>query len=267
MAQIYSLDGVQVDAVPPSFALYPYGAFTSFVVADGAVLGWHHHVDRLAVATDELWGHDLDRARLCSVTRRHFELQGPGPASTRITVYPSSFSLAAPDEASGCSMLISSSPTQLPFEPRASFAVKTAQHTRGLAHLKSTDLFTQISLRRAARLEGFDDCLLMSGDEVLEGATWSVLVLRNGRVVTPEARVLRSITVTHLSLVARALGWSFAHEKVSLSDLFGADLVLGVNVNNPARAISHVDGKALSVDAELLGSIARAFRDLPSEIV
>ncbi|AXT85085.1 hypothetical protein C6I20_07735 [Aeromicrobium sp. A1-2] len=267
VAHIYTLDGARVEAIPPGFALYPYGAFTSFVAADGAVLGWQQHLERLAAGARELWGHELDPQRLRDAVRSHFAIQGGSPASVRITIFPDTFSLAAPDEAEGCSFLVSSGPADLPFAPRESFAVQSVQHTRRLAHLKSTDLFTQIGLRRAARIAGYDDALLLNGDSVLEGATWSILVWKDGRVVTPESNVLASVTVAQLEQVATALHWNFEFGSLTRSDLRGADLVLGVNVNNPARAVSQIDGVGLAVDGSLLGSIAATFNDLRPETV
>lgn len=265
--QLYTLEGQRVEAFPPAVALYPFGVFTSFVAVDGAVLGWQRHVDRLAVGTAELWDHQLDRDQLADVTRSHLGQQGRSSASVRISIYPRTFSLASPDQADGCMILISSSSTSLPFRVSSTFAVTAVQYTRTLPHLKSTGLFTLIHLRRAARLAGFDDALLASGERVLEGTTWSVVVWRQGRVITPNADVLPSVTVEKLGVVARDLGWTFEYGDVQMSDLLAADLVLAVNVNSPVRAISRIDGDDIRVDSRLLADIAAVYNELAPEVV
>lgn len=265
MEAIHTLDGVRVDTVPAPFALYPYGGFTSFVVVDGTVLGWRRHVERLARAAHEMWGHDLDRHELQDRLRNHLGLYRGTPASVRVTVYPNSLTISAPEEATGCRILISSTRAEFPFQPIYEFSVCTVAHTRTSAHLKTTDLFDQIFLRRRARLAGFDDALFTRGDDVLEGTTWSVMVWSEGTVLTPESDVLSSITVEHLTTVARTLGWTVEFTDVDLAAVHDAQLVLGVNINNPARAVSRVDGRDLSVDVELLDQITLTFNDLPRQ--
>ncbi|MEQ6899944.1 aminotransferase class IV [Nocardioides sp. YIM 152588] len=271
MTTRYSLDGVPVAAVPPDLALYPYGAFTTFVAVDGTVLGWRRHLARLARGAEELWGHRLDHDRVRDAVRAHLadaaSGDGTGPVTVRVTAYPADLRLAAPEEARGCRLLVSSSPATFPFEPVEGLTARTAQHTRALAHLKSTDLLTQIRLRRDARLAGYDDALLVDGDRVLEGTTWSVLAWRGGTVGTPDADVLDSITVAHLAEVAAGLGHAVERRTVTLADLAAAELVLAVNVNAPARALARVDDVDLRVDRPLLEAVASAYSALPREPV
>lgn len=264
MATAYSLDGVVVDAVPPALALYPYGVFTSLVVVDGATLGWELHEDRLAAGVRELWGHELDRGRVRELVRRQLDTQAAGPVSLRITAYPATFDLAAPESASGCRLLLSSAPCS-PTNRSADLAARGVQHARGLPHLKTTDLLAPLALRREARLAGFDDALLMAGDQVLEGTTWSVLLWRDGRTLTPREGVLPSITIALLEAVAGGLGFQPDTGPVTLADLAAADLVLAVNVNHPTRALSRVDDTAIPVGRALLEAVATAYGRLESQ--
>ena len=265
-ADRHSLDGAVVSAVPPELALHPYGVFTTFVAVDGSVLGWQQHLDRLAHGVRELWGHTLDAPLIRDRVAAHLR-PDDGPRSVRVTVYPAALTLASPAEARGCRALVSSGPTAFPFAPSSAFAVRTADHVRGIAELKSTAIVPQIRLRREAQLAGFDDVLLRDGDHVLEGATWSLVVWNDNEVVTPAGPVLPSSTVAQLARIAESLGRRFCERPCRFVELTGAELVLAANVHQPARAISRVDDRALSIDPDLLTTIATAYSELPRDPV
>ena len=125
----------------------------------------------------------------------------------------------------------------------------------------------QIKLRRESQLAGYDDALLVDGDRILEGATWSLMLWQDGVVVVPDADVLPSITTDVLVQVAAQLGWGREVRELTVADLAGADLVLAVNANHPARAISTVDERALHVDPLLLEAVAGGYRDQAREAI
>jgi branched-subunit amino acid aminotransferase/4-amino-4-deoxychorismate lyase len=261
-----SLDGEVVDAVPAELALYPYGVFTTFVAVDGCVLAWDDHVARLARDARTLWGHRLDGSRLRAVVGAHLA-RLPGPATVRVTLYPASLSLAAPAQAQGCRILVSSRGTGFPFAPEPGLSVRTAEHQRESAETKSTALLTPLRLRREAQLAGYDDVLFRRGEEVLEGATWTVLAWRDGEVATPDGGVLHSITADRLGRLAGEMGRVFRRRRVALAELRQAELVLAVNANAPARAVRSVDGEPLTVDEDLLAVLAAAYSALPRDEV
>ena len=263
----YTLDGAPVTSVPPELALYPYGVLTTFVAVGGGVLAWGRHEDRLAQGVAELWGHELDRAQLRATLRRHLDGDSSGATSVRVTVYPAELDLAAPAAAYGCSVLVSSKDGAWPIPAVADFRVRTTPHRRELPELKSTSLLMQIRLRRESQLAGYDDALFVDGDRVLEGATWSVMLWKDGVVVVPDADVLPSITTDVLVQVAAQLGWRSEHRELTVADLAGADLVLAVNANNPARAISKVDERPVRVDARVLDAVASGYRDQAREAI
>lgn len=263
MSGRHSLDGVLVEGVPPELALYPFGVFTTFVV-EGGVLGWRDHLRRLTLDCRAVWGHELDPAWLSGLVRSHVAAEADR-AVVRVTLYPEAFDLAHPHRATGCRALVSSRPVGSPLRPSAGLAVLTCEHEREFAAIKSTGLFTQIALRREAQAAGFDDVLFRRGDLVLEGATWSVLVWRDGEVATPSGQVLPSITADNLGRVAADLGWRFARRPVALDELAHADLVLAANTVSPTRAIERVDDRTIPVDADLLAAIAGAYAALPRD--
>lgn len=261
-----SLDGEEVAGVPAELALCPFGVFTSFVAVDGRVLGWRQHVARLAHGAHTLWGHRLDEAHLSRLVHAHLAPLAD-PAAVRVTLYPEHLSMSSPVDARGCRVLVSSGPGEFPVVPRSDLAVSTVEYERELAQVKSTGIFAQIRLRRAAQLAGFDDALFRRGDEVLEGTTWTVLCWRSGEVAMPGGAVLDSITAHHLARVAEGMGWRFSRRSVRLEELERADLVLAVNARSPTRAIRKIDERSISADVSLLAEIAEAYSSLPRDVV
>ena len=265
MTSTCTLDGIVVDGVPPRFALHPYGGFTACVVSDGGVRGWSRHEDRLAQAALDLWGHELDREALRASVRRHLAAAGESCVAMRVTVYPADFTMLAPEEASGVRVLVTSTSADPTVRISDPLAVDVVEHERRSAHLKTTDLFAQIAIRRGARTAGFDDALLVSGGRVLEGVTWGVVLWRDGAAITPAGEVLPSVTVGLLEEVAHQLGHSFTRREVALTELREADLVLAVSVNHPARAVARVGQDRLRITESLLESVAGAYAALPLE--
>ncbi|WP_164519787.1 aminotransferase class IV [Nocardioides ferulae] len=254
--EVHTLDGIEVDAVPPGLALHPFGVFTTFVMVDGSVLGWPDHVTRLTRDARLLWGCDLDPQRLSSDVLSHARRVGPAPARVRVTLYPEAMQMMRPIDARGCRILVSSGPAVFPFLPEHQFTVRTCEYQRELPDLKTTDTFTQIRRRREAQLAGFDDALFVRRDQVLEGSTWTVVTWCDGQVATPAGPVLESITAVHLAAAAEELGWSFVSRPITVAELAEADLVLAVNAVNPARAIRRVDARSLNLDHALLAEVA-----------
>lgn len=267
MTRRHTLDGVPVDAVPVDMLLSSYGCFTTFVAVDGSVLAWPRHLARLVSGVQELWGHDLDVDDFSALLRRHLAGESDPAVSVRVSLYPERFVRDRPVDTSGCRVLISSSPQTFPFRASADFAVRTVDAARTLAHLKSTDVLMQLSARRDAQLDGFDDAVFVAGDHVLEGTTWSVLAWRDGRVVSPTGEVLESTTVAQMQTVAVDVGFELERRPLTIDELLAADVVLAANVNTPARAITRVDDHVLRVDADLLEAIAAAFSSLARDAV
>ncbi|MDN5746586.1 MAG: aminotransferase class IV [Nocardioidaceae bacterium] len=261
-----TLDGATVDAVPTSFALHGFGVFTTFVAVDGAVLGWSTHLERLVEGAARLWGHHVNREQVRDLVRAHLR-EDSRPTSVRVSLFPEHFVIAAPEDAAGAHVLITSSPAVLSGQPTPDMRVQTVLHERPLAHLKTTALLPLIALRREARLAGYDDALLCAGDQVLEGTTWNVLVWHESEVATPDAGVLPGSTLSQIGVLAERFGYRFLRRAVSRNELATADLVLGVSVNHPARAIVSVDGGALAVDRDLQAALAAGYAALPRDVV
>lgn len=109
-------------------------------------------------------------------------------------------------------------------------------HTAGvdwaLAGVKSLSYAPNMSASRAAREEGFDDALLLSRDGVvLEGPTYSIAWVRDGRLETPslDLGILASVTCRHVLAAAVSLGMETATGRFLLSRVEAADEVMALS--------------------------------------
>jgi branched-subunit amino acid aminotransferase/4-amino-4-deoxychorismate lyase len=74
--------------------------------------------------------------------------------------------------------------------------VKSVRFHRDLAEVKHVGLFGQISHRRTAQQQGFDDAVFVDAEDAFtEGATWNIGFLRGREVVWPEADCLVGVTM------------------------------------------------------------------------
>jgi branched-subunit amino acid aminotransferase/4-amino-4-deoxychorismate lyase len=255
----HSLDGVACDAVPPEFALHPYGCFTTFLVEEGGVLSWDRHLARLRDGAQQMWGEEIDPAVITSALQQHFGSDHTGVWSVRVSLYPALFDHLAPETAHGHRVLVSSRPAAPPNQAVSELHVRTAQFRRDHPELKSTGLTAQLRIRREVRLAGGDDALFLDGDDVLEGASWSVIALANGRARSPVDGILESTTLSNVMKVLRALGWLTVRGPLTVKDVEAAELVLAVNVNQPIRPITRINEHNVASDRALIAEIVHGY--------
>jgi branched-subunit amino acid aminotransferase/4-amino-4-deoxychorismate lyase len=95
---------------------------------------------------------------------------------------------------------------------------------------KSANYQLQSSLLRAAREFGFDEVLIAEGDELIEGATSNVFVIKGDELATPElGRCLPGITRQAVLDIAPASGFDPIERIVSPAELPNADGVFICN--------------------------------------
>jgi branched-subunit amino acid aminotransferase/4-amino-4-deoxychorismate lyase len=168
-------------AGPASMA---FGHFTAMQVRGGRTRGLHLHLRRLADATSEVFGDDLDVDRVRNLARQ--ALGDVGDASLRVYVY---------DTDSGPSVMVTVRP---PGEgPSAPQRLKSVRHQRPFAHIKHLGGFAQTHLGRLARREGYDDVVLIAdGGSISESAVHNIGFFDGaGFVVWPDAPMLSGITM------------------------------------------------------------------------
>ena len=112
--------------------------------------------------------------------------------------------------------------------------------------IKSCNLLNNILAVREAQARGAVEAVLLNhAGEVAEGASTNVFVVRSGAVTTPplDAGILAGITRDVVLELARRLGLSAREERVSVSDLRGADECFLTSTTRELVPVRAIDGR------------------------
>ena len=222
-----TLDGVPVDAVPMSLLrAMTYSHFSSMQVRGGRVRGLAHHLERLADATFELFGENLDTDR---VRKNLAEVVAVAPdASVRISVLR------------GPRVLIHATD---PIEPGTTpVRLRSVEYERDLPQLKHNATLGLIHHARQAELAGYDDALFHDRDGMVSEATiWNICFVDGDTVVWPSARGLPGITMRLVTDGLRRLGRDSVRRAVPLQEVGRYDAAYLTNSIDPALPVRSID--------------------------
>ncbi|HDS1578950.1 TPA: aminotransferase class IV family protein [Stenotrophomonas maltophilia] len=227
----------QVEDLLP--ALVNYGHFTSLQVRGGAVQGLSLHLQRLSLATQELFGSALDIAQVQAWMVQALQQAGQADASLRVTVYSRRFDFRNPLAAVPVDVLVAlSAPVALSTPKR----VRSVAWQRELPQIKHVGTFGLFAERRAALAAGFDDVLFVTtGGEVSEGSTWNLAVHDGERLLWPRAPALRG---TAEALLKQHWPGPQLTRPLALAELAGVKAAFACNASG-LWALDAIDGNVL----------------------
>lgn len=237
-------------------AMINYGALTSFSYQAGGVRGLDLHLQRLISSGQELFGQQLDKSRilkaLCAA------LATVGEAWVRVTLTAPDLSMRTPEQAGDVVVGVwVSAPAQALADGQRLSAIP---HQRELAHLKHLGTTGIIHARRKARMDGFDDALLISSTgQILEGTVWNIGLICDDTVVWPMGDILDGVTRRLIESGLSEMGISQAYEAVSLRDLSRFEAAFLCNAATPAGSISGIDGYGFDAEHPMLARIRDAW--------
>lgn len=244
-----SCNGEPVDVALVGAALVNYGHFTSLQVRGGAVQGWALHMRRLQQGTRELFGAELDEARLLGWLRQALAERGMEDASVRITVFSRAFDFRQPLRAVPVDVLVGvAAPATVPVGARSVLPVR---YLRELPQLKHVGTFPLFQHRRQAMRKGFDDALFIDeAGRISEGSTWNIAFLAGDEVVWSQAEALRGTAEQLLVAGLEHQGGAQAWREVPLEALSGFSGAVACNATGlwPLARI----GDCRFVDSEAL---------------
>jgi branched-subunit amino acid aminotransferase/4-amino-4-deoxychorismate lyase len=131
--------------------------------------------------------------------------------------------------------------------------------TYGPAAAKTMSYSPNMTASRAAQRAGADDALLISlEDLVLEGPTFSVMWVREGRVFAPTLELGLVDSISRRTVLDLATDMGIEHEtgRYRLDDLLTADEVMTSSAVRPLVALEAVDHKALPSKAPITTQLA-----------
>ncbi|AKK03909.1 aminodeoxychorismate lyase [Corynebacterium epidermidicanis] len=114
--------------------------------------------------------------------------------------------------------------------------------------VKSLGYAANMSALRYAKSQGFDDVIFCDGENVLEGATSTVLSIRGHKIRTPltGGDVLPGTTQAALFSQATAAGFSCKEKPLTKSDLLKADSVWLVSSVRGAVRVTQLDDRIIT---------------------
>lgn len=98
----------------------------------------------------------------------------------------------------------------------------TYEHQRFMPEMKTINYITAVILQEKRKAAGAIEILYTSNDRVLECATSNVAIVKNGKVITPDADILKGVTRKVMLEVARE-AHQVEERAVSIDEFFDAD--------------------------------------------
>ncbi len=254
---------VQIDGEPATVeALAPvllsnYGAFTSMQVEDGAVRGLDLHLERLAHEARTLFGVAVPEARLRASMRA--ALTGlAGRHSLRVQLFLETITHRTPEALGEPSVLTIVSPPANPLcDP---LRLQTQDYAREAPDLKHNATFGLTRARRTAKAASFDDALFVGPDGLVsEGSIWNIGFVEEGRIVWPQAAMLRGTGQALLQNGLDLVGLDSETRPIDRDGLAQFRQAFICNSATPACPVGNIDGRSLDVDPALIDRLQAAW--------
>ncbi|MDO8545608.1 MAG: aminotransferase class IV [Opitutaceae bacterium] len=125
-------------------------------------------------------------------------------------------------------------------------AIATSRLERTLPGAKSTTYLAGVWETIRAKQRGFDEVVFcdVNGD-ILEGTTFSIVVVKGNELVSPRAAVLHGITGEHLFQLAAEAGFKIRRAPISPTTLAAADEVFITSSTRELMPVSRVDERTI----------------------
>lgn len=245
-------------------ALTNYGHFTSMQVRNRAVRGLDLHLARLREATRELFGVELDEARVLDAMRRTLDAAG-SDCSLRVTLFARGFDYRKPAASFSPDVLTSMSP---PVDGASQpIRVKSFEFVRPLPQFKHVATFPLFHYRRQALLAGFDDALFVDARQrVVEGSVWNIGFWDGQGVVWPEGPALRGTMEQLLQRGLDARGVAQRTAVVSLEEAMGFGGAFAVNATG-IQPIASIDAREFADSTEAVRRVQRVLQAEPWQAI
>lgn len=241
-----------------------YGVFEVIRSYDGVPFRLAAHLDRLERSAAALWIEPPERVRLVEWVRRCAEVGGDCQVRIVLTGGGRDALTEAPPRAIVTWEPLADLPDVLSILPmRAPWHPATTES--GFPGVKWTSYAPNMASTDMARRAGFDDALLLRPDSiVLEGPTFTIAWVADGRVETPslELGILHSITRDVLREAAQQLGYDVLGGVFPLERLLLADEVLALSTTKQISPVSRVGEHDIPV-----GDIGRSLASTFASIV
>lgn len=238
-----------------------FGHFSSMQVRDGCVQGLDLHLERLAHATLDLFGHPLDLDRTRGWMRQ--ALDGMAAAATlRVNVFSRSLDRARLDRVVEPDVLVTISPPAA--RAVRPLRVRSTVYQRDAPHIKHVGTFGLFLQKRLAQVAGYDDALFVdSTGAVAEGTIWNIGFVAADGFVWPDAPALAGISMQLLKSGLAAAGVASVTRRVELGEIEGFRGAFFTNASWPVLPLVAIDARRFDPDTGWACVLEDAMRAQP----
>lgn len=126
-------------------------------------------------------------------------------------------------------------------------SASTMYMERLMPEVKMLGLTSQIvAYRNAAKTKDYEKIFINSNNEVLEGASTNIFIVRRGVLITPSRHILPGLTRKRIIAIAHNLKIPISIRRVSLSELKNADEIFLTNRPREIIPIIALNGKKVN---------------------
>jgi branched-subunit amino acid aminotransferase/4-amino-4-deoxychorismate lyase len=222
------------------------------------VRGLALHLERLTRDCRTLFAADLDTDQVRHQIRQAIDGTS-GSFVVRVTIYDPALELAHPGGQTAPQILVTTRPAA--DNPAPPMRVQSTVYRREIPTAKHVGLFGAMHARRDAQLAGFDDVLFTDDSgNVLEGATWNIGFIQDGKVVWPSGDSLAGVTMDLIKTCGHT-----NTATVNLADLPAMQAAFATNTSVGVRPVSAVNATEWPVDHPALEALRKEYADIPAD--
>jgi branched-chain amino acid aminotransferase len=276
IALIVCLNGKFVDGSEASVSvfdhglLYGDGVFDTIAAMKGRIFWLEEHLDRLLegcrlISLTIPWS----RQQLIDLTEETFRRNGGDSGRIRITVTRGEGAIPILGSLSCKPNLIIFS-TKLELYPESLYETGmkliVIKHQRVYPQVKNLSFLPSVLGYLESLKFGANEALFVDQEgNVLEGSTFNIFVVRDGKLTTPPDQILFGITRNKVIELARGLGIVVGESKVSLQQALTADEIFATGTTKKILPVTEIDdaeinhGKVGQMTRHLMSAFAQKY--------
>lgn len=251
------------DIAPLAFAGFAH--FTAMQMRDHRVRGLDLHLDRLRIASDELYGRHLTDQEIRGHLRNAL---AAAPPDASVTCFVSSRPGEFAPAGDGVDLAVLVKVTDPAEPPPGPVSLDLVEHERHLPHVKHVGEVSKTLLLRRANAHGFDDAAFTDRSGRLSEATiWNLAFWDGETVIWPQAEILTGVTMQILKRRLEYLEVPQETRDVHRSDLDHHLAAVVMNSWSPGVPVSRIGDTPLSQGVEFTRLLHAAYADETLESV
>ncbi len=238
-----------------------YAHFTALQVRGGQIRALDLHLERLRIASNELYGKALPDEQVSSYLKAAVEA-GPADHSMVATVYTPAGEFTATGQGVAPEVLVRTGPPAS--GPEGPLALQVFEHERMLPAIKHVGEIAKGYYLRQAVAQGFDDAAFMDRQGRLsEASIWNLAFWDGTSVIWPQADMLGGITMGIVRRQLDQLGIPQRTQEIRLAEVADLSGAVVMNSWSPAVPVRSIASTPLPEAPEFTALLRKAYEAEP----